>query len=250
MSGSWARGPSRCLKVCGRVIFSIFGLERPFCPSETVAGPWPTQDMGLVPAEASYGGLALGHGPHWQSRLRCLGSEEGVCPCGGEPRAGLAPCVAPPSSVGSQSDTGAQGMCVRASHLRRCLGGQAGSGLTWCGAFSVFVSDTSNLCPLEGRPCRWGSAPRAHATPPSTRPGPTCPPVPRCQMRGVQPHPLFDGGGALRAAAVLPLLVCFWKVPRQRSAQPLAQTHGAAHPGGSGRCQSPRRALGCNGHFY
>lgn len=40
-------------------------------------------------AEASHGGLALGHGSHWQSCLRCLGSEEGRSPCGSELQAPL-----------------------------------------------------------------------------------------------------------------------------------------------------------------
>lgn len=44
--GSWAHGPSRCLKACGRVIVSIFGFERLFYPAETIVGPWPiTGDM-------------------------------------------------------------------------------------------------------------------------------------------------------------------------------------------------------------
>lgn len=62
--------------------------------------------------EASLGGLALGHGPHRQSRLGCLGGRRAGRHVAVSRRP-VRPVLSARPRVESQSDTGAQGMCTK-----------------------------------------------------------------------------------------------------------------------------------------
>lgn len=173
-------------------------------------------------AEASHGSLALGHGSHWQSCLRCLGSEEGGSPCGSELQAPLlegasAVQCTPPGAVDAASHPDGLWF-VTVSFTESAVGTASCTRVTVCGANLrrarwLSARPASQLRGEPAAPACWRSA-RPAPPPPAAGQLPPSLAWTRCRLTGSPLLSLVLPSRSL-VAGVFSLLTCTRIFPPQ-----------------------------------